>query len=116
MCHLVLMMPVIGLASFWLWPPAIASTVYMVILALSIWLYWYVFKYSRAPIQIGMEKLQHAAGIVVASDGQRLRVRVDGETWGAESLDEAVVGDNVEVLGVDGLCLKVRLRNGRHRP
>jgi membrane-bound serine protease (ClpP class) len=45
---------------------------------------------------------------VVSSPTQ---VRVAGELWRAESEDELVVGDEVEVSGVDGLTLMVSRRS-----
>ena len=38
MCHLVLLMPLIGLTVFWVSPINIATPIYLVILVLSFWL------------------------------------------------------------------------------
>jgi len=40
MCHLVLLLPLFGLTVFWLWPPAVAIPVYLVVLAVSAGVYY----------------------------------------------------------------------------
>lgn len=108
MCHLPLLMPIFGLAVFWLWPVSTATAIYIVILVLSAWLYYYVIKAMRRPVVSGMESLLHSTGEVIAQEGNLVRVRIQSEIWNAESTDDLQPRDQVEVIGVKGLQLKVR--------
>lgn len=108
MCHLVLMMPFVGLTVFWILPVSAAAPVYLVVFALSVWLYWYVVKSTCWPVQTGKEKIRHGTGTVIAVEGPRLIVSLDGETWNAESPDRLGVNDEVEVFDIEGLVLKVK--------
>jgi len=116
MCHLILIMPVLGLAAFWLWPLAVAVPVYAVVLALSLWLYWLMLRSMRQPAQTGMEAILRARGTVVAREGRGMQVRVRGELWTAESSDALRPGDPIAVVGADGLRLKVRRQGVAARP
>lgn len=108
MCHLILLMPLAGLAAFWVLPFSIALPVYLVILVPSGWLYWYVMRSIYWPVQTGVEHLHHAKGKVVTVDGRHFTVFVNGEHWNARSSDALGVGDDVEVIDVKGLELTVR--------
>ena len=65
-------------------------------------------KWSRRRRAVtGLEALIGKTAVVSSST----QVRVAGEIWEARSADSLVVGDEVEVTGVDGLTLQVsRLR------
>ncbi len=108
MCHLPLMMPILGLAVYWFWPVSTATYIYIVILVLSAWLYYYVIKAMRRPVVSGMESILHSTGEVISSEGNTVRVRVQSEIWNAESTDELQASDRVEIIGIKGLQLKVR--------
>ncbi|MGW8229305.1 MAG: hypothetical protein ACWGOW_10405 [Gammaproteobacteria bacterium] len=116
MCHLPLLMPIFGLAVFWFWPVSTATPIYIIILALSVWLYYYVIKAMRRPVVSGMEAVLHSTGEVVAKEGNLLQVRVLSENWYAESTDELLLNDQVEVIGFKGLKLKVRALGEREKP
>lgn len=108
MCHLVLLLPVIGLTVFWVLPLTTALIVYMVVFALSVWLYWYVVKSVFWPVQTGVEKMRRSVATVIAVDGSRLTVSMNGEIWTAVSRDRLEVNDRAEVLDIEGLVLKVK--------
>lgn len=107
MCHLVLLLPVIALPVFWLWSWPVALAVYAVVLVVSAWMYIYALVAMHRPIVVGNERTLHSRGVVVddASDG--LRVRVNSEYWLAECARPLAVGDEVRVVGRDGLTLIV---------
>lgn len=112
MCHLILLLPVLALPVFWWLPLTLAGPVYAAVCGLSAWIYYYVIRAMRRPVETGSEELLHSTGEVISVDGRRLRVRIHGEVWAAESDDELRRGDEVSVLAVDGLRLRVAI-NGR---
>lgn len=113
MCHLPLLLPILGLAVYWFWPVSTATFIYIPILMLSAWLYYYVIKAMRRPVVSGMESILHSTGEVISNDNNTLRVRVQSEIWNAESTDDLQPRDHIEVIGAKGLQLKVRaIKNG----
>lgn len=108
MCHLILLLPVISLPIFWLLPPAIAAAIYIPILALSLWVYWFVMQSMRRPVETGQEELLGATGRVTEARGESVWVRVHSEIWSAISSEPLKPDDAVEVIGIDGLKLRVR--------
>jgi inner membrane protein len=108
MCHLILMMPLLGLPVFWLWPVSIAAPVYTVIIVLSAAVYFYTLRTMRRPVQTGSEEMLRSLGEVREVRGGRARVRVHSEIWNAESSDKLRKGDRVKILSVDGLTLRVQ--------
>jgi len=108
MCHLILAMPLLGLAVFWVWPLSVAGPAYAGILALSAWLYFLIIKAMHRPVVSGRESLLHSRGTVLGRDGKFFRVRANSEIWSAVSVDHLSPGDSVEVNGIDGLVLQVR--------
>jgi membrane protein implicated in regulation of membrane protease activity len=108
MCHLVLLLPLFGLTVFWLWPPAVAVPVYLVVLAVSAGVYYLTFVAMRLPVTVGREALAGTRGKVVSVDSGELRVRAQSEVWRASASEKLRLGDPVEVRGIDGLTLKVK--------
>lgn len=108
MCHLVLFMPILALPMFWLLPVAPAVLLYLVILGLSGWLYYVMFKVMRKPRASGAETLIDCCGKVIDIEGGFPHVRVGNELWKAESRDPLHDHDTVKVIGRDGLTLLVR--------
>jgi membrane protein implicated in regulation of membrane protease activity len=108
MCHLILMLPVLGLPVFWLLPLLEALPVYGVILVLSILVYVYVVRAMRHPVETGAEEILHSTGKVVDAGTKNIRVRVHSEMWQAVSAEKLQPGDLVEIISIDGLRLRVR--------
>jgi membrane protein implicated in regulation of membrane protease activity len=108
MCHLILMLPVLGLPVFWLLPLSQALPIYGVILALSILVYVYVMRALHHPVETGAEEILHSTGKVVEVGAKDVSVRVHSEMWRAVSAEKLKPGDLVEVVGIDGLQLRVR--------
>lgn len=107
MCHLILLMPIIGLPVFWLWPLGLALPVYLVILLLSSWVYYYAIVAMGRQVTVGPETLLHSRGEVVYAGEGGLQVRVQSELWSATFREDLQPGDTIEVVGIDGLTLKV---------
>ncbi len=109
MCHLILMLPVLGLPVFWLWPLSEAVPVYGVIPALSILVYIYVIRAMRQPVETGAEQLLNSIGKVIGVRAKDASVRVHSEIWRALSAERLEPGDQVEIVAIDGLKLRVRM-------
>lgn len=108
MCHLILLLPVLALPLFWLAPLSIAVPAYAAVLILSGGIYFLAVRAMHRPVQNGVEVLLHSHGEVLGREGNTFRVHVGSEFWNAESKDTLRPGDQVEVLAIDGLRLRVR--------
>lgn len=108
MCHLILMLPVLGLPVFWLLPLSEALPAYGAILALSILVYVYVLRAMRHPVETGAEEILRSTGKVIEVGAKDIGVRVHSEMWRAVSAEKLQPGDVVEIIGIDGLRLRVR--------
>ena len=108
MCHLTLLLPVLGLTVFWLWPLSVAGPAYAGILALSLLFYYLIMQAMHRPVTTGAEEILRQTGKVLEVRGRKISVRVRGEIWNAESSDRLHPGDSVNITGIDGLMLRVR--------
>ena len=108
MCHLILLLPVLAIPLFWLFPMTIAVPAYVAVLILSGGIYYLAIRAMRQPVQTGVEALMHSTGEVLGKEGSLFRVRVRSEVWNAESTDNLRPGDYVEVVAVEELRIKVR--------
>ncbi len=108
MCHLILLLPVLGLAVFVLWPLSVAAPVYAVVLVISLAFYYLIMQAMRRPATTGAEEIVRNTGKVLEVRGRRICVRVRGEIWNAESSDRLHPGDSVSITGIDGLMLRVK--------
>lgn len=107
MCHLILLAPVVALAVFWIWPLTVAAPVYAAVFILSLWMYAFIWRAMRRPVQGGREEMLHSIGEVVEVQGQTLHIRTHHEIWNAESHESLRPGDRVKVVGMSGLILQV---------
>lgn len=108
MCHLILLLPLIALPIFWLIPLTTAFPIYGAVSLVSVWAYWYVMQSMRRPVVAGREELLRATGRVLDVHGTAAQVRVHSEIWSAHSEDRLRPSDTIEVLGIDGLKLRVK--------
>jgi membrane-bound serine protease (ClpP class) len=67
-----------------------------------------VFRSQKEKVTLGIEGLIGEVGVVREKLSPTGRVFVHGETWRAEADNEIDVGEKVEVVGVEGMVLKVR--------
>jgi membrane protein implicated in regulation of membrane protease activity len=95
MCHFILLLPFFSLPVFWLWRLSLALPVYLVILLLSVWVYYYTIAAMRRKVAVGPETLLYSRGEVVSAPAGGLRVRVQSELWSASSADELKLGDSI---------------------
>jgi membrane protein implicated in regulation of membrane protease activity len=107
MCHLILLMPVVGLVVFWLLPLSVALPIYLVILILSGLLYYTLMRAMHRPVVTGVEGLVGKPVKVLKMSGHRGKIRFQGAIWQAVSDDILHKGDTAQVLGMDGLTIKI---------
>ncbi|HSD53997.1 MAG TPA: NfeD family protein [Burkholderiales bacterium] len=109
MCHFLLLLPVVALPVWWLLPLGEAAAVYAVVLVATAVMFGLAVKAMRAPVITGAAPLRGATGTVRRAEGRRGAVWVASELWSATSADGPLaVGDEIEVVGIDGLTLQVR--------
>jgi len=120
MCHLVLLMPVFGLALFWLLPFGYALPINVFLWATSAFLYYQTARAMRQPRQDGFESLIGTHAEVVSTQSPAYYaapylVKTGGELWTARSPDVLQPGEMVSVAATDGISLVVeRTNHGFH--
>ena len=72
-----------------------------------------VYRSQKSKATLGIEGMLGQIADVKAKINPAGKVFVRGEYWNAEAEDEIEVGEKVEVVGCDGLNLKVRRLSGR---
>lgn len=103
-CHLLLMSPVIGLGLFLILPWPVALPLYLVIVALSLFLYAKVMQSMHQPVTTGQEGLLGR----VAELGPDGSLKVAGERWLITRPGDWQPGQRVRVTGFSGLRLEVQ--------
>lgn len=107
MCHLILLMPIIGLGVFWIWPFDVALPIYLVILTVSGVMYAAIMKAMHRRVSTGDEGMIGEVVEVMDRTNKGLRVHLNGAIWWAVSDQPLHHGDRARVVSVDGLTLKV---------
>ena len=103
-CHLLLASPVLGLGLFLVLPWSIALPLYLLIVALSLFLYVKIMQTMRRPVTTGREGLLgHIAE--VSPEGS---LKIQGERWLVARPERLVPGQRVQIVGVIGLHLQVQ--------
>jgi len=109
MCHLILVgLPLLALSAFWFLPLALALPTFVVLIAATFLFYAYLMKVARRPVMTGLEAMQHALGRVRSVQDGSVTIWVNSELWSARASEALHEGDRVQVVGVDGLQLRVR--------
>ena len=115
MCHLVLLMPVIGLGVFWLWPFSVAMPVYLIILLISGFVYFAMLKAMHRPVTTGKEGLIGKSVDIVDMAGSKGHVRVHGEIWEAVFEDSFQKTDKGAVKSVQDMTLVIEKESSSHK-
>ncbi len=120
MCHLILLMPLLGLPLFWLLPLGYALPINVVIWLTSAFLYWLIMRAMRKPRRDGFQSLIGTEAEVVsrlASDHPArylVRARGEGELWSAYSTDKLQPGEQVNIVAVKGIGVVVERADNSH--
>lgn len=108
-CHLVLVaLPLAALSVFWFLPLPVALPTFFAIGIATTFFYAYLYRANRRPVLTGAEAMQHAVGKVLGMHGRVAQVWVRSELWSAQFDGDLQAGDLVQVVGMEGLRLKVR--------
>lgn len=97
---------------FWFLPLSVALPAYLVIAAVTAAFYWYLYKCNSRPAMTGAEEMQRAIGRVLSANGRLTSVWIHSEIWSANCEGELREGDRVQVVGMEGLRLRVRKLTG----
>lgn len=112
MWHIIILLPIVGIAVFWLLPLSLAIPIYILILALSGLMYWTLYLAMRKHPKGGKEELIGANARVVSVHGaeekDQYTVEAQGGLWGANSPDRLEKGEVVRIVSLDGLTVTVR--------
>ncbi len=108
MCHLILMLPLLALIAFWIWPVSIAAPFYAVVFIASGIMYFFMMRAMRLQVQTGVEDLLQSTGKVIDAEHGAVHIQMHSEIWNAHSHDELHPGDTVRIVGVNGLSLDVQ--------
>lgn len=112
MCHILLLMPLLGLPVFWMMPLSQALPVYTVIVLISGLLYWLIWRSMKISAGLGPESVIGTEAEVVSrlSPGHlgQYLVRTRGELWSACCTDTLQPGEKVNVADLRGINLIVK--------
>ena len=121
MCHLILLLPVAGLPLFWLMPLGYALHINIVLVLISVFLYFLIVRAMKEPIQDGFQSLIGIEAEVVSKQvpdnpGRYLvRAKGEGELWSGYSTDALDIGEWVNIVAVKGIGVGVeRMGNRSH--
>jgi len=108
MCHIALLLPLLALPVIWIWPLSVSVPVYTVVVIIAALVYWYAVLAMRRPVETGAEGMIGQTGEVIEVHGTSVVVRIGSEIWNARSSASLCKGNNVAVIAVERLVLRVR--------
>jgi len=109
-CHLILLLPVMGIGLFVVLPLEVALPLYGLVVGISTLLYLVVWRVLRLPIQTGIEGMIGKEAEVLQDLNPEGVIRHRNELWSAQGLDRIGQGEKVIIMAVDGLVATVRRR------
>ena len=107
MHHLLLLLPLLALGLFFVWPWQLAIVVFVPVAIISLVGYWKVLQATRRPAATGSKAMIGDQAVVLTVAEGEVEVDYEGEIWRAVSARPLHVGDRVIVEAVDGLTLRV---------
>ena len=107
MCHVLWLMPILGLLLFWVLDFSVALPVYLGILVLSGGVMLLTLQSLKQPPRSGSEGMVGDIAEVVEATHSRGRVRYHNTLWYATAREPLTVGDTVRIIGNQGLRLRV---------
>ncbi|MBI4267881.1 MAG: NfeD family protein [Chloroflexi bacterium] len=111
MCHLILLLPFVGLPLFWLMPLGYALSINGGIWVISALLYWRIKRAMREPVYDGFQSLIGTEAEVVSrlaiTGSRRFLVRSQGELWSAYCPDNLQPGEMAKIVAVRGIGMVI---------
>lgn len=114
MCHILLLLPFIGVILFFIMPFGQALALYSLILFISSIFFWLIWKDMQRPVATGVEGMVGGIGKVIQNGTKTAKVFYKGEIWEAICAEEISIGELVEVTGLERMKVIVR-KQGRRR-
>lgn len=114
-CHLLLMLPVVGLGLFAVLPLPVALPAYLALTAISLLMYWSVMRAMHRPVTTGPEGMIGGRAEAVTDLSPTGRVRYRGELWQAVAGEPIPAGSRVTIVSVDGMRVQVQPIRQHHR-
>ncbi|MFQ5842433.1 MAG: NfeD family protein [Thermodesulfobacteriota bacterium] len=114
MCHIFLVLPLVGLFLFFFLPFNQALLFYSLILLLCSIVYWLIWKDMRRPVSTGVEGMVGGIGKVIQKGTRTAKIFYKGEIWEVICAEEISIGELVEVTGLERMKVIVR-KQGRRR-
>ncbi len=100
MCHLIFFLPVFGLPVFWFFPFKTALILYLIICAISLFLYYKIFKAMRAKVRNGLAAMLGKTGVVLQNIDPEGKIKYATEIWNAVAEGEKFLkGEKVVISG-----------------
>jgi membrane-bound serine protease (ClpP class) len=107
MHHLLLVLPLLGLILFVFLLWQVALPLYMVMLVVSLGIYWKIIQAQRRRPVTGKRAMIGDRAVVVRVGGDAVEVEYEGEIWRAVSPEPLHQGQRVIIESVEGLILRV---------
>jgi inner membrane protein len=108
MCHLILLLPFFALPLFWIFPFTTALPLYIVVLGISLFLYFKIFKAMRQQVKTGREAMIGKKALVVEDINPEGKIEYAGEIWNATARGRCFLkGEQAKITGFRGLLLQV---------
>lgn len=107
-CHLMLLMPIGGLILFLALPWQIALPTYLIVSAISLFIYYQIVRAMARPVQAGPEALVGATATVITGGDRLGQVQHGNELWSAVSEEKLAPGEGVTIVGFQGMKVIVR--------
>lgn len=108
MCHILLVLPLLALPVFWVWPLSVALPIYGAAAGLAAVTYWCAVRAMSQPRKNGAESLIGDTGQVVVSELGEVQVQIRNELWEAVSAVPLHQGDRVKVVAAEPTRLRVQ--------
>lgn len=108
MCHLILLLPLVGPVLFFFLPFEQALTYYSLILLFSSLFYWLIWRDMRRPSTTGAEGMVGGMGRVIQDKKGKVKIFYRGEIWDAYCAEEVSRGEVVRVAGLERMRLIVQ--------
>jgi membrane-bound ClpP family serine protease len=112
MCHLIFLAPILTLPIFWLLPFSLALPIWLTVTATTGLVLWPVVRALGRPQAAGREAMIGIKGQALTDLNPEGLVCCLGEVWRASAEEPIVQGEQVQVLAVH----RLRVRVGRQGP
>ncbi|PNX46012.1 MAG: hypothetical protein BV456_12850 [Thermoplasmata archaeon M8B2D] len=109
MCHLILFLPVFALPVFWIFPFSTAMPIYLIIIGVSVLLYFLIFKAMMMKPRVGKEAMLGKTVEVIKDIAPEGKIKYASEIWNAIADGKKfLIGEKVIIYGFWGLNVLVK--------